>query len=171
MATPAIGSPPHLAALRLQVVSGTKLNIVAFPSAAAARQAALAGNVAAAVLALGDVVEHLRGGRLTGLGLAARKRVDAFPDLAPLQDSGLALSAVIQRGIAAPVGLPAARLAGLAASLQAVVADAEFAAQGDVGGFRPIWTPGSAWASQAAADRAALASLWATDPWSAVGLG
>ena len=54
LGTPPAGSPPHLAALRLQALSGTTLNIVAFPSAAAARQAALAGNVAAAVLGLGD---------------------------------------------------------------------------------------------------------------------
>ena len=42
LGTPPPGSPPHLAALRLQALAGTRLNIVAFPSAAAARQAAVA---------------------------------------------------------------------------------------------------------------------------------
>jgi tripartite-type tricarboxylate transporter receptor subunit TctC len=50
LGTPPPGSPPHLAALRLQALAGTRLNIVAFPSAAAARQAAIGGNVAAAAL-------------------------------------------------------------------------------------------------------------------------
>ena len=48
--TPAAGSPPHLAALRLQLLTQTRLNIVTFPSAPAARQAVVAGNVVAAAL-------------------------------------------------------------------------------------------------------------------------
>ena len=42
LGTPPAGSPPHLAALRLQVLAQTQLNIVTFPSSAAARQAVLA---------------------------------------------------------------------------------------------------------------------------------
>ena len=104
LGTPPPGSAPHLAALRVQELSGTKLNIVAFPSAAAARQAALSGNLAAAFLALGDAGDLLRTGRLIGLGIAARRRLDSFPDLSPLQEAGLALSAVILRGIAGAGG-------------------------------------------------------------------
>ena len=171
LGTPPSGSAPHLAALRLQALSGTRLNIVDFPSAAAARQAAVAGNVAAALLALGDVVDVLRTGKLTGLGIAARRRLDGFPDLAPLQDSGLALSAVIQRGIALPAGASRQVVAQLAAALEAVVADPEFAGQGEQSGFKPSWVDGQTWATQAAADRAALAQLWTAAPWLAVGFG
>jgi tripartite-type tricarboxylate transporter receptor subunit TctC len=39
LGTPPAGSPPHLAALRLQVLAQTQLNIVTFPSSAAVRQA------------------------------------------------------------------------------------------------------------------------------------
>ena len=169
--TPPSGSAPHLAALRLQAMSGTPLNIVAFPSGAAARQAALSGNVAAALLALGDVVEFLRAGKLAGLGIATHRRADAFPDLEPLHDAGLPLSAAIQRGIAvAAGGSPDATMA-LATSLQAIVADPEFAAQGEQAGFKPAWLPGDAWAAQAMLDRASLARLWASEPWLSIGLG
>src|SRR5271166_3561949 len=52
LGTPPAGSPPHLAALRLQVLAQTRLNIVTFPSSAAVRQAVVAGNVSAAALGL-----------------------------------------------------------------------------------------------------------------------
>ena len=84
--TPPPGSPPHLAALRLQVLAGTRLNIVAFPSAAAARQAAVSGNVAGAALGLSNAVGDLREGRLVGLGLAATNRAEAFPDMPLLRE-------------------------------------------------------------------------------------
>ena len=90
-----------------------RLNIVAFPSAAAARQAAVSGNVAAAALGLSNAIGDLREGRLVGLGIAAANRADAFPDMPPLRDSGLDLSAVIRRGLAASGR--AARGAGAAA--------------------------------------------------------
>ena len=123
LGTPPPGSPPHLAALRLQALAGTRLNIVAFPSAAAARQAAVSGNVAAAALGLSSAIGDLREGRLVGLGIAATSRADAFPDMPPLRDSGLDLSAVIRRGLAAPAGLSEPMARQLNRALQAVVED------------------------------------------------
>src|SRR5205085_2139838 len=74
LGTPPAGSPPHLAALRLQVLAQTRLNIVTFPSAAAAAQAVLAANVSAAALGLSDVIEGLPGSKLTATGLGAPNR-------------------------------------------------------------------------------------------------
>ena len=171
LGTPPAGSAPHLAALRLQALSGTTLNIVAFPSATAARQAALAGNVEAAVLGLGDAIESLRASRLNGLGIAARHRADAFPDMPPLRDSGLALSAFIHRGLAAPAGLDDATAARLRAALAGILDDIEFHAQGDSSGFVPEWLDGPDWTAQAVSERADLARLWQTAPWLPTGTG
>ncbi len=165
LGTPPPGSPPHLAALRLQALAGTRLNIVAFPSAAAARQAAVSGNVAAAALGLSSAIGDLREGRLVGLGIAAASRADAFPDMPPLRDSGLDLSAVIRRGLAAPAGLtdPMARQLGRA--LQAAVEDPEFHDHADANGFVAKWRDGVTWAADAQNERTELARLWATEPW------
>jgi tripartite-type tricarboxylate transporter receptor subunit TctC len=171
LGTPPAGSPPHLAALRLQALSGTPLNIVAFPSPAAARQAALAGTVAAAALGLGDAITCLRNGRLAGLGLAARTRSDAFPDMPVLSESGLMLSAFVRRGLAAPASLSAAATARLAAALAAVVADPEFIAQGDSLGFLATWLDGASWTDQTTTERTELARLWKADPWPIPGVG
>ena len=171
LGTPPAGSPPHLAALRLQALSGTKLNLVAFPSAAAARQAALAGTVSAAALGLGDAISCLRSARLTGLGLAAGDRSEAFPDMPVLGEFGLMLSAPIHRGLAGPAALSDADAARLSMALEAVVADPEFAAQGEDSGFHASLLPGVSWTEQALAERAELAGLWQAEPWLGSGVG
>jgi tripartite-type tricarboxylate transporter receptor subunit TctC len=171
LGTPPPGSPPHLAALRLQALAGTRLNIVAFPSAAAARQAAVAGNVAAAALGLCDAIGDLREGRLVGLGIAAATRADAFPDMPLLRDSGLDLSAVIRRGLAVPAGLPESIVRRLSHALQAVVEDPEFHDQADSSGFVPTWRDGGTWTQEARDERAELAKIWATEPWLQEGAG
>jgi tripartite-type tricarboxylate transporter receptor subunit TctC len=171
LGTPPPGSPPHLAAQRLQVIAGTRLNVVAFPSAEAARQAAVAGNVAAAALGLSNAISELREGRLVGLGIAAKNRTDVFPDMPPLRDSGLDLSAIIYRGLAAPLGLSPVLISQVQTAMQAVVADPEFHDQADSIGFIPGWVDGSTWTARAEVERAELAHLWATEPWLQEGAG
>ncbi len=165
LGTPPPGSPPHLAALRLQTLAGTRLNIVAFPSAAAARQAAIAGNVAAAAIGLSSAIGDLREGRLAGLGIAAMNRADAFPDLPPLRDSGLDLSAMIRRGLAVPTGLPDAALGRLKSALHAIADDPAFHDLAHDGGYAVGWRDGNAWTAEADVERTELARLWATEPW------
>ncbi len=165
LGTPPPGSPPHLAALRLQALAGTRLNIIAFPSAAAARQAAVAGNVAAAAIGLSSAIGDLREGRLAGLGIAAMNRADAFPDLPPLRDSGLDLSALIRRGLAVPTGLPDTVLSRLRSALHAAADDPAFHDLAKDGGYAVGWRDGAAWTAEAEDERTELGKLWATEPW------
>ena len=167
LGTPPEGSAGHLAALRLQALSRVTLNIVAFPSAVAVRQAAQRGHVAAGALPIGDALEGLREGTLTGLGVAARLPSRALPTVAPLRDSGLVLSAAILRGLALPAGAPAGRVAALEAALRGVVADPEFIAAGDESGFLAGFIAGDAWAVQMREEQATLAEMWRSTPWKA----
>jgi tripartite-type tricarboxylate transporter receptor subunit TctC len=165
MATPPPGSPPHLAALRLQALAQTRLNIVTFPSAGAAAQAVLAGNVSAAALGLSDVIDGLRDGRLAGIGIASRRRFGLLPDTPVLNEAGIPLSAFIGRGIAVPIGLPTELTASLLAALRAVAADDAFAEQAEQAGYHVVWKDGTDWLAEMQAERAELAKLWETDPW------
>jgi len=171
LGTPPAGSPPHLAALRLQAVAGTKLNVVAFPSSAAARQAVLAGHVAAASLGLGDIIGCLRDGKLIGLGLASKARSEALPDLPSLHDIGLPVSMTIRRGLAGPAGLAPEAEARFVGAMRAVVADPEFAAQADRSGFFVDWLAGPDWTALTAGEQDELSALWASDPWLPTGAG
>jgi tripartite-type tricarboxylate transporter receptor subunit TctC len=165
MATPPPGSPPHLAALRLQVLAQTRLNIVTFPSAGAAAQAVLAGNVSAAALGLSDVIDGLRDGRLAGIGIASRRRFGLLPDTPVLNEAGIPLSAFIGRGIAVPSGLPAKLVTGLISALRAVATDDAFAEQAEQAGYHVAWKDGADWLAEMQAEQAILAKLWETDPW------
>lgn len=165
LGTPPPGSAPHLAVLRLQHVAQTRLNIVTFPSAAAATQAVLAGNLSAAALGLGDTVDALRSGRLVGLGIAARDRFGVLPDLPLLQDSGLQLSATIRRGLATPVSTSPEMADRLTSALSRIAVDPDFRTLADERGFLAYWLDGTAWGALVQREREMLAELWATDAW------
>lgn len=171
LGTPPPGSPPHLATLRLQALAGARLNIVAFPSANAARQAAMSGNVAAAALALSNVVGDLRDGSLMGLGIAADNRTEAFPDMPVLRNSGIDLSVVIRRGLAAPAGLAEETAVRLRVALEQVANDPDFTDQANASGFLATWMDGPDWTATCNAEQQELTSLWATEPWLQEGAG
>lgn len=165
LGTPPPGSPPHLAVVRLQIVTQTRLNVVTFPSAAAAARAVLAGNVSAAALGLSDVIGGLRDRQLVGLGLAARNRFGVLPDLPILLEAGVNLSASIRRGLATPVGIGDEMAGRLIAALKGIVADPDFLALADASGFLPTWMAGPEWTALVERERVDLGKLWATEPW------
>ena len=169
LGTPPSGSAPHLTALRLQRVAGKPMNIVAFPSVAAVRQAVIAGNLGAAALALGDAIEALRDERLVAIGIAMRDRVAVLPDTPSLGDAGLPLSSPILRGLAAPPGMTDDLAKQIRTALQGVRDDPEYAAQADADGFAAAWVDGADWTIRASRERAELAQLWQATPW--IGLG
>jgi tripartite-type tricarboxylate transporter receptor subunit TctC len=165
LGTPPPGSPPHLAVVRLQIVTQTRLNVVPFPSAAAAAAAVLAGNVSAAALGLSDAIDALRDGRLVGLGLAAKNRFGVLPDLPILQEAGVNLSATIRRGLATPVGIGDEMAGRLVAALKGIVTDPDFQALADARGFLATWMGGAEWMALVERERTDLGKLWATEPW------
>lgn len=164
----AIGSPPagtgaHLTALRL----GDRLErpVLVFPSAAAARQAAMAGHVAAATLTLPDAVQSLREERLSAIGLAAARRSALLPDLPTLRESGLELLGATRRGFAlSPQADPAWR-GKLLAGLERLGADPDLAAHGAENGQLPRFLGPEAWGSLLARQDQELRRRWQDAPW------
>jgi tripartite-type tricarboxylate transporter receptor subunit TctC len=165
LGTPPAGSPPHLAALRLQVLAQTQLNIVTFPSPAAARQAVLAGNVSAAALGLSEAIGDIRDGNLSAIGIAARRRFGLLPDTPILDEGGIPLAAFIRRGIAVPAGTPPDLIAPLSAAVRAVTEDDEFRDYAQANGYYAAWEEAPIWLDQMQTEQAALTKLWETNPW------
>jgi tripartite-type tricarboxylate transporter receptor subunit TctC len=154
-----------LAALRLQVLAQTQLNIVTFPSPAAARQAVLAGNVSAAALGLSSAIGDIRDGNLTAIGIAAHRRFGLLPDAPILDEGGIPLSAFIRRGIAVPVGTPPDLIAVLVEAMRAVARDDAFRDHAEASGYYASWAEGPEWLTQMQTEQAELAKLWETNPW------
>lgn len=171
LGTPPAGSPGHLAALRLQAAARVQLDIIAFPTAGAARQAALAGNVRAALLSLGEARDALIDGRLRGLAVATPDRLPDFPDIATMAESGQRITALVRRGLAAPAGMDPALAAQLTRALQEVVADPEFRQLGRDSGFAPILLDGPSWLQAVRAEQQDLQALWQAAPWLVLNAG
>jgi tripartite-type tricarboxylate transporter receptor subunit TctC len=165
LGTPPAGSPSHLAVLRLQVMTQTRLNVIAFPSAAAARQALLAGNVSAAALGLSDVINAVREEKVVGLGITASKRSGILPDMPILSEAGVPLSTWIHRGLAVPSDTAPELIGPLIKALRLVAEDTAFHERAEGLGLVTGWSDGPAWTARVAREVEELTALWATDPW------
>jgi tripartite-type tricarboxylate transporter receptor subunit TctC len=163
LGTPAPGTAAHVAALRLD--GRLDLPRFAFPSAAAARQAAISGHVVAAMLALPEAIAGLREGKLHGIGIAAARRSPLLPELATLREQGLDLVAAAHRGFALNTGAPESFRAALLRGLEAVAADADFAEHCGIRGQEPRFRAPDSWTRLLARSDLDLRRRWAEEPW------
>jgi tripartite-type tricarboxylate transporter receptor subunit TctC len=169
-ATPgaAIGTPPagtgaHLTALRLAERAG--LPLLVFPTAAAARQAAAAGHVAAAALTMPEAIGYLRDDRLVALGVASSRRIALLPDLPTLREAGLEALGATRRGFALAPEAPAEWRALLAAGLQTLATDPDLATYCAENGQVPRFLGHEAWGALLARQESELRQRWREDPW------
>jgi tripartite-type tricarboxylate transporter receptor subunit TctC len=164
LGTPPPGSAAHLAAAPLRRT--LPLTELAFPNGGAARQAVLAGNVAAGLLPLPEAIAPLRDGRLVGLAIATDRRSPLLPDLATFREQGIPLLAAACHGVAVSAATPDRVVQQIEASLRDAIADPEFAAQAAAAGQTPRFLPGPAWAAELRTQEAELRRRWFEDPWS-----
>lgn len=161
--TPPAGSGAHVTALRLAERLGRP--VLAFASAAAARQAAAAGHVAAAALTLPDAIDFLRDEKLVALGVASRSRSPLLPDLPTLSEAGLELLGATRRGFALAPEAPADWRDKLLAGLERLVADPDLGAHCADRGQVPRLLGTEAWTSLLRRQEEALRRRWREEPW------
>jgi tripartite-type tricarboxylate transporter receptor subunit TctC len=162
-ATPPPGTGAHLAGLRLAERAG--LSLLAFPSAAAARQAAASGHVAAATLTLPDAIGFLRDNRLAALGVASPRRSALLPELPTLREAGLELLGATRRGFALPQGAPAPWRDWLLGGLESLASDPDLATHGAEAGQVVRLLGPTAWAGLMRRQDEALRRRWREEPW------
>lgn len=163
-----LGAPPagtggHMAGLRLSERAG--LPLLVFPSAAAARQAAAAGHVAAAALTLPDAIGYLRENRLVALGVASTRRSPLLPDLPTLREAGLELLGATRRGFVLAPDAPDDWRAWLLAGLQTLADDPDLATHCAENGQVPRFLGPEAWGSLLTRQEEELRRRWREDPW------
>jgi len=163
LGTPPAGTGPHLAGLRL--AEGAGLPLLVFPSAAAARQAAAAGHVAAAVLTLPDAIGYLRDNRLVALGVASSRRIALLPDLPTLREAGLEALGATRRGFALSPEAPPEWRRVLLAGLETLANDPDLAAQCAENGQVPRFLGHETWGALLARQDQELRRRWREDPW------
>ncbi len=161
--TPPAGTGGHVAGMRLAERAG--LPLLPFPSAAAARQAAAAGHVAASALTLPDAIGFLRENKLVALGVALPERIPLLPELPTLREAGLEVLGATRRGFALAKDAPENWRNWLRAGLESLAADPDLAAQcGEVGQVPRFLGP-EAWGSLLIRQEEQLRRRWRDEPW------
>lgn len=164
---PAAGTAAQLAGMRL--ARALALSGLGFASAAAARQAVVAGHIPSAMLPAPAAIAAIREGRLVALGVAQAARSPLLPEVPTLAEQSLPIAVLAQRGFVVPAGMRDALRDPLAGAMRAAVADPEFGAQAEASGHVPGFVGPPAWDRAIRAEAGLLARRWPADGWTGRG--
>jgi len=105
---PAAGSAPHFVGMMLQKASGVDLTAVAYRGGAPLLNDVLGGQIPVSVNVLGEVMPHIRAGKLRGLAVSSAQRSTFLPDVPTFAEQGLS-DIVVQEwlGLFLPARTPA----------------------------------------------------------------
>ena len=117
-----LGSASHLAGEMLSSVANIKLQHIPYRGGAPALIDLLAGHVNTIFLSPVSGLENMKAGKLTGMALAAEKRLEIMPDLPTMKEVGYPVDASYWFGLVAPAGTSPAVLAKLEKALADVLA-------------------------------------------------
>jgi tripartite-type tricarboxylate transporter receptor subunit TctC len=119
------GSSAHLAAAYLGVLIGAEMVHVPYRGGAPAVLALAAGEVDFLFIPAGEVLGHVRGGRLKALALSGPRRLTLLPDLPLVSEVLPGHDVPGWVGVAGPAGMPPAVVGRLGAELAGVMEDEE----------------------------------------------
>jgi tripartite-type tricarboxylate transporter receptor subunit TctC len=129
MASPGVGTSPHMAGELFQFMAGIEMAHVPYHSSPAAITDLLAGQVQVYFAPISGSIEYIRAGKLRALAVTTATRADALPDIPTVGDfvPGYEVSAWF--GIGAPRNMPAEIVDTLDKETNAGLADPKLRAQ------------------------------------------
>ncbi len=139
--TPGNGSIGHLTLelLRTRLPGDVVLTHVPYRGGGPAITDLLAGSIDALSLTLAAVTQHVRAGRVRGIGVSTAARAPALPDVPTLAEQGVAgFDVVSWQGLLVPAGTEATVMARLNAAANRVLATQEVAQQLSGQGLDPV---------------------------------
>jgi tripartite-type tricarboxylate transporter receptor subunit TctC len=135
MASPGIGSTPHVNGELFKVMTGTNIVHVPYRSAAAVMTDLLSGQVQLYFGTTASSLEYVRTGKLRALAVTIERRLDALPDIPTVGDFVPGYEASNWYGIGAPRNTPVGVIEKLNKETNAGLADPKLKAQvADLGG-------------------------------------
>jgi len=142
MASPGIGSTPHVNGELFKVMTGTNMVHVPYRSAAAVMTDLLSGQVQLYFGTTASSLEYVRTGRLRALGVTIERRLDALPDIPTVGDFVPGYEAGNWYGVGAPKATPAEIVEKLNKEISAGLADPKIEARlADLGGIALTGSP------------------------------
>ena len=142
MASPGIGSTPHVNGELFKAMTGTNMVHVPYRSAAAVMTDLLSGQVQLYFGTTASSLEYVRTGKLRALAVTIERRLDALPDIPTVGDFVPGYEASNWYGIGAPRNTPVEVIEKLNKETNAGLADPKLKAQfADLGGMVLPGTP------------------------------
>ena len=124
------GSITQLLGELVKLTAGVRMREVPYKAIGAEMPDLLAGHVMAAYLAPSVVAQHIKAGKLKGLGVAGPRRVQIISEVPTMSESGLAgVEAAGWNGLFVPVGTPTAVIQRLQQETAKVMSSAAWKAQ------------------------------------------
>lgn len=122
-----IGSSGHLNIILMEGMTGTKFTPVHYRGAAPAITDLIGGHIQMMIVSIGLVAQPWQAGALRVLGFGSTARIEQYPDVPTLAESGLpGYEAGSWYGLAAPKGTPPEIVARLNAQTQQIFNDPAF---------------------------------------------
>ena len=142
MASPGIGSTPHVNGELFKVMTGTNLVHVPYRSAAAVMTDLLSGQVQLYFGTTAASLEYVRTGKLRALAVTIERRLDALPDIPAVAEFVPGYEASGWFGVGAPRNTPVEIIDKLNKEIDAGVADPKMKARlVDLGGIALTGSP------------------------------
>jgi tripartite-type tricarboxylate transporter receptor subunit TctC len=107
MASPGIGTSPHVAGELFKFLAGVDMTHVAYRSSPSALTDLLGGQVQVYFAPISASIEYIRAGKVRALGVTTAARTVALPDVSPLGDFVAAYEMSAWYGLGAPKRTPA----------------------------------------------------------------
>ena len=117
------GSSGHLAAVRFEQMTGTKLTPINYKGGGPLTNDLLGGHVNLVFGSLPLWEQHVRSGRLKALAILSERRVPQFPDLPPANETVPGFELKTWFGLLGPAGLPREVVARLNGDVKRALAD------------------------------------------------
>jgi tripartite-type tricarboxylate transporter receptor subunit TctC len=121
MASPGIGTTPHLMYELLRMMTGIEL--IHVPYRAGYIQDLISGQVQVAFSTIIQAIEHVRGGKLRALAVSSAARSEVLPDVPAVGETVPGYDASGWFGICAPAATPTAIIDKLNEEINAIVAE------------------------------------------------
>jgi tripartite-type tricarboxylate transporter receptor subunit TctC len=135
MASPGIGTTPHLAGELFNIMAGLNLVHVPYRGGAPALTDLISGQVQVMFLGPAASIEYIRSGRLRALAVTAETRWEALPDVPTVSEFVPGYEATNWFGVGAPKATPAEVIDKLNKEINAALADPKMKARlADLGG-------------------------------------
>jgi len=122
--TGGLASPPHVAGLSLQAVTGNKFQFIPFRGSAPALQQVIGGQLDVIIDQASSALAIVKGGNVRAYAVTAPQRLASAPDIPTVDEAGLpGFHVSIWQGVWAPKGTPKEIIAKLNAAIAGALAD------------------------------------------------